>query len=217
MSTKVKTVKTRKVENLNSSLSALDMVDGIVINNAVPLEEENKSTKKRSKKVAPAPVEETSKPAEEPAAPTKEAGVQVQSFESYVNELNEREAAIAAAEKALADKDAKLNEKAANLTKAAEMLAAAQNNTNQQKGNKTMAEKKETTTADHNLGDLNMNEIIQQQQAEFGKLTVELKSEDYWTTAKKSFIGGASAAAGAGLVLVAATLIARCLGGGSSD
>lgn len=210
MATKTKTTMSA------SPFDALAIENGVVIlNNPETIDQAKSEPKKKTSSKKKAVEAQPEQPQEETVKPDND-GVQVQSIESYVNELNEREATVAAAEKALAEKEAELKATAEKLKTAAEMIKAAETN-KEVKENKTMAEKKETTPAVPNLENLNMEELIKQQQAEFGKLTVKVETEDCWTQTKKGFCMGAGAAAGAGLVIGALSLIASCFGGGSGE
>lgn len=203
--------KTKQTTMGASSLDALAFENGVVVltntesnDQAKPEPAPKKAAAK--KKAAEAAKPETSTTQSE--QPQKEETVERKSFDEIVREMDEREAK-------LNKREAELNEIADNLKKAAEMLKAAEA-VNNIKEKQTMAEKKETTPAT-NLENLNIPELIKQQQAEFGKLTVKVESEDLATTAKKGFVAGAATAGGVLTMVGLFKLGCYLLGGGSSD
>ena len=204
--------KTKQTTMGVSSLDALAFENGVVVlNNTEPIDQAKPDHAPKKKAAAKKKADEVAKPEQSTtqSEQPKEETVERKSFDEIVREMDEREAE-------LNKREAELKATSEKLKKAAEMIKAAEE-ANNIKENKTMAEKKENTPTAPNLENLNIEEIIKQQQAEFGKLTVKVETEDCWTQTKKGFCMGAGAAAGAGLVIGALSLIASCFGGGSAE
>ena len=210
--------KTKQSVMDNNPFGALDMINGQVIiqgATATPIaqavkEEEVKKTS--SSKKATKTVKPVAKPAEAPAETTGAVDQETksESFEEVVKGMIEREAAIEAAEAALKEKEERL-------AKAEALLKQAANEQLKQE-EKKMAEQENKNNTANELSDTD-KELMAQFRKNFDniKVTQEVKTEDYWTTAKKSFVTGAAAAGGA-LTVIGLVKLASCLlGGGSSD
>ena len=207
--------KTKQSVMDNNPFGALDMIDGQVviqgatttpIAQAVKEEEAKKSSKKKAtvKPVAKQPAQDPA----ETAAPAEQE-TKTESFEEVVKGYIEREAAIEAAEAALKEKEARLAQAEALLKQAQTQIQKEANKMAEEAKKNEVAETKEPTFEE-------MMAEVKKQYAEM-KPSVKVETEDYWTTAKKSFITGAAAAGGA-LTVIGLVKLASCLlGGGSSD
>ena len=209
--------KTKQSVMDNNPFGALDMIDGqVVIQGATttPIAQAVKAeeVKKTSSKKATKTVKPVAKPAEATAETTAPVNQETksESFEEVVKGMIEREAAIEAAEAALKEKEARLSQAEALLKQAQTQIQKEANKMAEEAKKNEVAETKEPTTFDEMMAE------VKKQYAEM-KPSVKVETEDYWTTAKKSFITGAAAAGGA-LTVIGLVKLASCLlGGGSSD
>lgn len=208
--------KTKKSVMDNNPFGALDMIDGkVIIQGATASvitdadrEEAAKQTapkkKAATKTVKPVKVEQ-----KEPAAQQETAQPKTETFEEVVKGLVDRETAVEAAEAALKEKEERLAKAEALLKQAADEQLKQE-----EKKMAEEAKKNEVETKEHTFEE--MMAEVKKQYAEM-KPSVKVETEDYWTTAKKSFVTGAAAAGGA-LTVIGLVKLASCLlGGGSSD
>ena len=203
--------KTKQTAMGASPFDALAIENGVVIlNNTEPIDQAKPEPAPKKKAAAKKKADEVAKPEQSTTQyeQPKEETVERKSFDEIVREMDEREAE-------LNKREAELKATAERLKNAAEMIKAAEETNNKEK--ETMAEKKETPAVTTNLENLNIEELIKKQHDEFDKMTVKVETEDCWTQTKKGFCMGAGAAAGAGLVIGALSLIASCFGGGSAE
>lgn len=203
-----------KTKNGVSPFEGLEMnPNGVIImNKTEPISE---ASAKPAKTTAAAAKKTSAKKAEPVKKAEEEPQVQKQDFAELVNELAEKETALQKKEEELQKKEAELKKQAQDMMKAAEMLKAAEE-INAKKED-TMAEQN-TTTNDQPVAEAkSIDELIKMQQEQFNHLNVKVETEDYWTQAKKGFCMGAGAAAGAGLVIGAISLLTALCGGGSND
>lgn len=215
--------KTKQSVMDNNPFGALDMIDGkVIIQGATASvitdadrEEAAKQAapkkKAATKTVKPVKVEQKEAAATnaEPAAQQEAAQPKTETFEEVVKGLVDREAAVEAAEAALKEKEERL-------AKAEALLKQAANEQLKQEEKKMAEENKNNVATELSDSD---KELMAQFRKNFDniKVTQEVKTEDYWTTAKKSFVTGAAAAGGA-LTVIGLVKLASCLlGGGSSD
>ena len=216
--------KTKQSVMDNNPFGALDMIDGkVIIQGATASvitdadrEEAAKQTspkkKAATKTVKPAKVEQKEVAATnaEPAAQQETAQPKTETFEEVVKGLVDREAAVEAAEAALKEKEERL-------AKAEALLKQAANEQLKQEEKKMAEEAKKNEAAE--TKELTFEEMMAEVKKQYAEMkpSVKVETEDYWTTAKKSFVTGAAAAGGA-LTVIGLVKLASCLlGGGSSD
>ena len=215
--------KTKRSAMDNNPFGALDMIDGqVIIQGATASvitdadrEEAAKQAapkkKAATKTVKPVKVEQKEAAANnaEPAAQQETAQPKTETFEEVVKGLIDREAAVEAAEAALKEKEERL-------AKAEALLKQAANEQLKQEEKKMAEEAKKNEVETKEPSFEEMMAEVKKQYAEL-KPSVKVETEDYWTTAKKSFVTGAAAAGGA-LTVIGLVKLASCLlGGGSSD
>lgn len=217
MSTKTKNVGVSPFEGLEMN------PNGVIIMNKT--EQISEASAKPAKTTAAATKKTPVKKAEPVKKTEEEPQVQKQDFAELVNELSEKETILQKKEEELQKKEAELKKLAQDMMEAAKMLKAAEE-INAKKEKEKMAEQNNTTSTQNATTNnqqvvaaetKSIDELIKMQQDQFNNMTVKVETEDCWTQTKKGFCMGAGAAAGAGLVIGAISLLTALCGGGSND